>query len=496
MSTAINQAQYKKIEKEFKQLLQHHELILQSAGEGIYGLDDKGHTTFVNKAAASMVGWELSELIGKSQHLVIHHSKPDGSHYDVKTCPIYAAIKDGKVHHVDNEVFWRKDGSCFPVEYVSTPIKGKRGKLLGAVVVFRDITKRKQSERALKEANQKLQEALTQVRSLKKRLEQENAYLQQEIKLTHNFEEIISQSNAFKNVLRQVEQVAVTDATVLITGESGTGKELIARAVHNLSKVKGRALVKVNCAALPATLIESELFGHEKGAFTGALSKKIGRFELADGGTIFLDEIGEIPLELQSKLLRVLQEGEFERLGSTRTTKVNLRVIAATNRLLEKAIKKGTFREDLYYRLNVFPLELPPLRGRKEDIPLLVRHFLLKYGARFGKSIDVVSEKSMKALNEYSWPGNVRELENIIERAVITSPGKRLDLGDSLPKNNGNIKDDKIVALAENEKRHILKALEATNWRVSGNKGAAKLLSINRTTLEARMKKLDIKRPH
>ena len=202
MSTAIDQAQYKRIEKEFKQLLQHHELILQSAGEGIYGLDDKGHTTFVNKAASEMVGWELPDLIGKSQHSIIHHSKIDGSHYDAKTCPIYAAFNDGKVHHEHNEVFWRKDGSCFPVEYVSTPIKGRRGKLLGAVVVFRDITKRKQSEMALKEANQKLQEALKQVRSLKKRLEQENAYLQQEIKLTHNFEEIISQSNVFKNVLK------------------------------------------------------------------------------------------------------------------------------------------------------------------------------------------------------------------------------------------------------------------------------------------------------
>lgn len=479
---------------DYQRLKQELELILQSAGEGIYGLNCDGHTTFVNKAAAEMVGWELEELIGKPQHDIIHHTKEDGSHYSAKDCPIYAAFKDGEVHHIDHEIFWRKDGTSFPVEYTSTPIKDTDGKLLGAVVVFKDITEKRASEEALKKANEDLQEALEEVENLKTKLEQENKYLQQEIKLTHNFEEIITQSKPFKKVLGQIEQVASTDATVLIMGESGTGKELIARALHNISKRKNRALVKVNCAALPANLIESELFGHEKGAFTGALTKKIGRFELADGGTIFLDEIGELPIELQSKLLRVLQEGEFDRLGNPRTIKVDVRIIAATNRNLQHEIEKGNFREDLYYRLHVFPLNLPPLRARQEDIPLLAQYFLSKYATKFGRSIEGISQKTMNELIAYDWPGNVRELENIIERAVIISQGNKLNLGDSLPKPKDTTKKKKIASLEENEKDHILKALEFTNWRVSGEKGAAKLLGVKRTTLEARMKKLNINR--
>ena len=487
--------QYRNAINELEQLQMHHELILQSVGEGVYGLDCNGHTTFVNETACKMLGWGLSELITKPQHDIIHHTKPDGSHYEVKDCPIYAAFKDGKVHRVDNEVFWRKDGTCFPVEYISTPMRDDKGKLMGAVVAFSDITRRKEADRALQKSNTDLQNALTEVEQLKSRLEQENIYLQQEIKLTHNFEEIISQSKKFRKVLTQVEQVAATDSTVLISGESGTGKELIARAVHNISKRKERALVIVNCAALPSALIESELFGHEKGAFTGAFARKIGRFELADGGSIFLDEIGEIPLELQPKLLRVLQEGEFERLGSTKTTKVNVRVIVASNRDLRMAVEKGEFREDLYYRLNVFPINLLPLRERKEDIPLLAQHFLLKHGTRIGKQICAITQKVMDALISYSWPGNVRELENIIERAVIITRGNKLDLGDSLSKNIGIPQKEKITTLEDNEKSYILKALEFTNWKISGDRGAAKLLGIKRTTLESRMKKLNIQRP-
>ena len=474
---------------------QKNQLILDFAGEGIYGLDTQGHTTFVNKAAARMIGWELKDLAGKSQHAILHHSKLDGSPYEVKECPIYAAFKDGKTYTVDDEVFWRKDGTSFPVEYTSTPIKDENDQLMGAVVVFKDITERKKAEQALKESNMDLQKAIVEVEQLKIRLEKENTYLQEEIKLSNNFEEIISQSKKFKKVLSQVEQVATTDATVLITGESGTGKELIARAVHNLSKRKNRPLVKVNCAALPANLIESELFGHERGAFTGALTKRVGRFELANGGTIFLDEIGEIPIELQSKLLRVLQEGEFERLGSSQTFKVDVRVVTATNRSLPDEIEKGTFREDLYYRLNVFPISIPPLRERREDVPLLVQHFLLKFGKKFGQKIKNVSKKVMADLMDYPWAGNVRELENVIERALIISKGNKLNLGESLPKTFGVSKKQKITTMEENERAHILKALEFTTWRVSGEKGAAKLLGMNRTTLEARMKKLGIERP-
>ncbi len=327
------------------------------------------------------------------------------------------------------------------------------------------------------------------------RLKAQNQYLQEEIKLTYNFEEIVSKSNNFQKVLRQIEQVAATDATVLILGESGTGKELIARAIHNISNRSKKPLVKVNCATLPANLIESELFGHEKGAFTGALDKKIGRFELANAGTIFLDEIGELPVELQAKLLRVLQEGEFERLGNPHTIKVNTRVIAATNRNLQMAIEKKEFREDLYYRLNVFPVICPPLRDRKDDIPLLVRHFCHKHEGKIGRKITNIPNKVMDALMAYDWPGNIRELENIIERAMILSTEGTLEYGDWIPiekvGSNGKAAHGKLEDL---ERSHIIDTLNKTGWKVSGEKGAAKILGLNPTTLEARMKKLGIKR--
>jgi formate hydrogenlyase transcriptional activator len=326
----------------------------------------------------------------------------------------------------------------------------------------------------------------------------QNLYLQEEIKLTHNFEEIISKSKKFHKVLQQIEQVASTDATVLIMGESGTGKELLARAIHNISKRSKRPLIKINCANLPANLIESELFGHERGAFTGAMERKVGRFELADGGTIFLDEIGELPVELQAKLLRVLQEGEFERLGNSKTIKVNVRIIAATNRNLEEAIAKKEFREDLFYRLNVFQIVSPPLRSRKEDIPLLVNHFVKKYESKMGREIKNIPAKVIDTLMLYDWPGNIRELENIIERALIFSRGNTLEYGDWIPSLKNSVTHEAgknlLFKLDDIEKEHILKILNQTNWKVSGEKGAAKLLGLNATTLESRMKKLEIKR--
>lgn len=329
----------------------------------------------------------------------------------------------------------------------------------------------------------------------KARLEAQNVYLQEEIKGTHNFEELIGGSTSLKKVLKNVERVASTDSTVLITGETGTGKELIARAIHNLSSRKHRPLVKVNCAAIPAGLIESELFGHEKGAFTGALTKKIGRFELADKGTIFLDEIGELPLDLQSKLLRVLQEGEFERVGGIQTFKVNVRVIAATNRDLEQLSKSGQYRPDLFYRLNVFPIHLPPLREREGDIPLLVQYFVRKFAVNFGKKIDRIPERLWTSLQRYPWPGNIRELEHVVERAVILTEGPELAVVDWLTTPSQMGKGGTLPTLEELEREHILRALEHSNWRVSGDKGAAKILGLNPTTLEARMKKLGIERP-
>jgi DNA-binding NtrC family response regulator/ligand-binding sensor domain-containing protein len=357
--------------------------------------------------------------------------------------------------------------------------------------------KRRELEKSVieqSEAAEKLETALGEVQRLKNRLQAENTYLQDEIKIVTNFENIITKSPKFHKVLRQVEQVAKTNATVLITGESGTGKELIARAVHKLSDRSERILVKVNCSALPGNLIESEFFGHEKGAFTGAIAKKAGRFELADGGAIFLDEIGDLPLELQAKLLRVLQEGEFERIGGTETLKVNVRVIAATNRNLAKEIQKGAFREDLFFRLNVFPLELPPLRDRKEDIPLLVSYFMKKYIAKIGIKDTKVPQSVIDELLSYNWPGNVRELEHVIERSLITCRSDKLSLGDWLEKTETSQPSKDLTTLSENEKRHILKALYASNWKISGSHGAADILGINAKTLESRMKRLQISR--
>jgi PAS domain S-box-containing protein len=350
-----------------------------------------------------------------------------------------------------------------------------------------DITDIKNAEQALIEKEESL-------RKLKDQLKEETIYLREEIKLTSNFEDIISTSESFKTVLYDVEKVAPTDSTVLITGETGTGKELIARALHNNSNRSKRSLVTVNCAALPSEMIESELFGHEKGAFTGAYERKIGRFEYAHEGTIFLDEIGELPLSLQTKLLRVLQEGEFQRLGNSKTTNVDVRIIAATNRNLKKAVEKGEFRGDLYYRLNVFPIHIPPLRERKEDIPLLVNHFIKKYGKKTGKYVNQTSKKVMDRLLQYDWPGNIRELENIIERAVILSENGRIKPGAWIPGKN-EASGTNINTLEENERKHILKALNQTKWRVGGENGAARLLGIKRTTLQARMKKLNIVKP-
>ena len=343
------------------------------------------------------------------------------------------------------------------------------------------------------EAAEALERALAEVEKLKNRLQAENTYLQREITLQHNFENIVTRSESLKEVLHSVEQVAATDATVLILGETGTGKELLARAIHSISPRGGRPLVKVNCAALPAELIESELFGHEKGAFTGAAARKVGRFELADGGTIFLDEIGDLPLELQAKLLRVLQEGEFERVGGTETITVDVRVIAATNRDLAAEKSAGSFREDLFYRLSVFPIESPPLRDRKEDIPLLVKHFVDKFSKKTGKKIDGIPESVITSLQQYHWPGNVRELENVIERSVILSPGGKLVVNEDHLRSSDSESSAGICSLSELERRHILKALEASGGRVFGEKGAAKMLDINPQTLTSRMKKLGIK---
>ena len=312
-----------------------------------------------------------------------------------------------------------------------------------------------------------------------------------------SFGEIIGHSDAMAYVFFRIDQVAPQDTTVLLLGETGTGKGMVAREIHRRSTRKDRPMITVNCTALPANLIESELFGREKGAFTGAHARQMGRFELADGGTIFLDEIGEMPLELQVKLLRVIQDGEFERLGSPRTLKVDVRIIAASNRNLEEEIRAGRFREDLFYRLSVFPITIPPLRQRKEDIPLLVNYFVAKFNKKTGKKIEIVSKETLKTLQDYHWPGNVRELESVIERAVITSQGSALQVLDrfaAFPQSDEKAEQE-VKALADLERDHILQVLHKTNWRVEGKNGAALLLGLNPSTLRARMRKYGIRRP-
>jgi formate hydrogenlyase transcriptional activator len=352
--------------------------------------------------------------------------------------------------------------------------------------------------------------AFKEIDALKEKLSEEKLYLEEEIRNAFNFEEIVGESAAIRRVLAQVELVAPAGTTVLLQGETGTGKEVIARAVHNLSPRRERTFVKINCAAIPSGLLEAELFGHERGAFTGALSQKIGRFELADRGSLFLDEVGDIPLELQPKLLRVLQEQEFERLGSNRTQRVDVRVVAATNRDLPKLVAERAFRSDLYYRLNVFPIHIPALRERKEDVPLLVRYFVQKFSRALNKTVEYVPADVMDALTNYSWPGNIRELENLIERAVLLSPGKELRVplaelksGSAMADpgapfsafNSSSITSVPVSTLEVAERQHILRALRQTEWRIAGPKGAANILGMKRTTLQARMRKLGIRRP-
>jgi formate hydrogenlyase transcriptional activator len=369
--------------------------------------------------------------------------------------------------------------------------------------VLQTFAARAGAELEREQANEQLRTALSEVERLKNQLQAENVYLQEEIRREHNFEEMVGNSPALLALLRRVERVAGTDTTVLISGETGCGKELIARALHNGSPRRQRALVKVNCGAVPPSLLESELFGHVKGAFTGAIDRRVGRFEIANGGTLFLDEIGELPLETQVKLLRVLQEQEFEPVGSSRTVHVDVRIIAATNRDLGEEVRAGRFRSDLFFRLNVVPLVVPPLRERAADITLLVTFFLSKFSAKFGRPIERVDRETMNRLVAYSWPGNIRELQNVIERAVVLSTGPVLRLGpDLLPVVDdveapaqeavGNNDDPQLISLADAERRHIESVLAHTNGVVEGADGAARILDMHPNTLRSRMKKLGI----
>ena len=386
-------------------------------------------------------------------------------------CEYRIVLPDGKVRWINAR------GQLHPGS------AGESDHLLG---VSLDITERKQME-------EQLEGRLREIEDLKHRLEQENIYLQEEVKLLSKHSGILGQSTAIKNILAQADQVARTDSTVLILGETGTGKELLARAIHSMSSRKDRPMVTINCASLPPSLIENELFGREKGAYTGAMTKMVGRIELADGSTLFLDEIGELPLDLQSKLLRVLEEGTIERLGSTKSLHINVRIIAATNRDIEQEVEEGKFRQDLFYRLNVFPILVPPLRERTEDIPLLAWAFVREFNKRLKSQIEKIPHKARLALESYPWPGNVRELRNVIERAMILSKDKTLVV--QLPRKVPSEKDE-TTSLDDIIRREILAVLKKTHWRISGPGGAAEILQIKRSTLQSKIKKLGIKRPY
>ncbi|MGB3122810.1 MAG: sigma 54-interacting transcriptional regulator, partial [Pseudomonas sp.] len=477
--------------RQLERLENMHSLILDAAGEGVYGLDANGNTTFVNKAAERILGWRADDVVGQPLHDIHHHSHADGSPYPREECPIYAAIRDGQVHQVDHEVFWRTDGSSVPVEYTSTPII-EDGGICGAVVVFRDITARKEMERQREAAYQ-------QIKYLKEMLEQERDYLRDEININANFGEIIGDSQALKRTFAQIEAVAATTASVLVNGESGVGKEMIARAIHRRSPRAGAPLVKVNCASIPRELFESEFFGHVKGAFTGAHKDRVGRMQLANGGTLFLDEVGEIPPEQQGKLLRALQEGEFERVGDEQTIKVDVRVVAATNRDLQAGVEAGNFRQDLFYRLCVFPIDVPPLRQRRSDIVPLAMHFIGLICGELGKAPLTLTQRGADSLLAHHWPGNVRELKNVIERAVILSSGDRLRLDLAMPEipagreRTANVVEPDRDFQTETERRehereNLLRVLEASGWKISGPGGAAERLGVKPSTLAYRIK--------
>jgi len=506
----------KKAEEALKVSEIRYRRLFETAQDGILLLDaNTGQIIDVNQFLIKMLGYSHKDFLGKKLWEIGPFSDIAASRLRFSELQTKGYVR---YEHLPVET---KDGRLIDVEFISNVYLVDHEQIIQCNI--RNITLRKQAEEALrkaydemdlrvkertedlleaneqllreieerKKAEESLREALKEVKQLKNQLREENLYLREEINLIHSHKDIVGNSEAIRTVLKQIEQVAPTDSTVLIQGETGTGKELLAHAIHNLSARKCRLMIKINCAALPPTLIESELFGREKGAFTGALSKQLGRFELADSSTIFLDEIDTLTPELQAKLLRVLESGEFERLGSPRTVKVDVRIISATNHDLARLVSEGGFREDLYYRLNVFQITVPPLSKRREDILPLIWFFVQEFSKRMGKRIESIPQRDVEALQAYPWPGNVRELRNITERAMIITTGPVLHLDVPKIAQSGA---DQSGTLEEVEKRHIIEALNTTGWRVSGKDGAAEILGINPKTLESMMKKLGIQR--
>jgi len=455
-----------------------HSAIVELSDDAIISMDLQGIITDWNPAAERIYGYSEAEAVGQPITIIV---PPELREEENK---LLQQLGAGESTRHFETVRVRENGSRVNVSLTVSPIRDAAGRIVGASKIARDITEAKRTQ-------EELQKSYAEIRHLKEKLQAESDYLQGEIRYIGRYEEIVGESEVLRQVLKNVEQVACTDSVVLIMGESGTGKELVARAIHNLSRRKDRVMVKVDCAALPATLIESELFGREKGAYTGALTRQIGRVETADGSTLFLDEIGELGVEAQAKLLRVVQEGEFERLGSAKTNRVNVRLIAATHRDLAEGVKNKTFREDLFYRLNVFPIRVPPLRERAEDIPLLVTAFLREFEKKMGKKSCRVSSRMVDELKLYPWPGNIRELRNVIERAVIVTTGDKLNL--QLPKSSLAVP---TRTLKEAEYQHIFAILRKTGWRIKGPNGAATVLGVKPSTLYTAMRRLHIPTGH
>ena len=461
----------KQSESALKASESHFRMLVEQATDGIFLSDAEGRYLDVNCAGAEMLGYSKEEIVCMSIADVVIRE-------EVPRIPVETQSLQGETVTRAEWQFLRKDGSVFPGE-----VTGRRlpdGRLQG---ILRDMSEYKRSEQALRMAMEELRQA-------KEKLSEERLYLEEEIDIKMGFGEIVGESKALKQVLTQVTTVAASDATVLVEGETGTGKELIARAIHRMSPRRGNSFIKMNCAAIPSGLLESELFGHEKGAFTGAVDRKLGRLELADRGTLFLDEIGEIPLAMQPKLLRVLQDQEFERLGSTRTLRVDFRLVVATNRDLSESVKLGEFRSDLYYRLKVFPVRVPPLRERREDVPALVEHFVHVYSARMKKSITSIPKRTMEVLQQWDWPGNIRELENFVERSVILTEGPVLR--SPLQELSLQSMSTATPTLEAAQREHILQALRKSGGKLGGPTGAAARLGLKRTTLQSKLKQLGI----
>ena len=462
------------------------DLILSTLNSGLVLLDPEMTVVWANKMI-----WEIfpgQNLLGKKCYAVAENRTTP-----CEDCQSILAFKDGNIHQREFQNNLRKRWH----RVIAFPIKDEKGKVINVLESTTDIDDNKRAEISR-------DKAIKELKALKKKIEEENIYLKNEVREAHLFTDIIGSSNALLYVLGRVEQVAETDSTVLINGDTGVGKELIARAIHAASPRSSQPFISINCSALPSSLIESELFGHERGAFTDAQYKRKGRFELADQGTLFLDEVGELPMEAQAKLLRVLEDGQFQRVGGEKTLRSNTRILLATNRDMKMEVSSGRFRSDLYYRINVFLITVPPLQKRKEDIPLLVEHFVNFFNKKFGRSVEQISESDMDLLQQYSWPGNVRELKNIIERIMISSTGTKLSLKDmagllptseDLPQKTDVLDISTIHPLEDVERNHIRKALDATEWRVDGLKGAARILKINPSTLRSRMKKLGLRKP-